>query len=86
MHHLTLYTRSGCHLCEDMKAVVRQVAHQIPLDLEEVDITARPGLEAKYGLEVPVLLIDGRKAAKIRITETQLLRKLAGRKTTLRQD
>jgi glutaredoxin len=86
VHHLTLYTRSGCHLCEDMKAVVLQVAHQVPLHLEEVDITGQPDLEARYGLEVPVLLIDGRKVAKFRISDSQLLRRLRGRARSGRQD
>jgi glutaredoxin len=76
---LTIYSRPGCHLCEEMKAVVTRVARRVPLDLEEVDISGDRELEARYGLEIPVLMVDGRKAAKYRIDEDQLLRVLNAR-------
>jgi hypothetical protein len=62
-----------------MKAVVTRVARRVPLDLEEVDISGDRELEARYGLEIPVLMVDGRKAAKYRIDEDQLLRVLNAR-------
>jgi len=76
---LTIYSRPGCHLCEELKAVVTRVARRVPLDLEEVDISGDRELEARYGLEIPVLMVDGRKAAKYRIDEDQLLRVLNAR-------
>ena len=76
---LTIYSRPGCHLCEEMKAVVETVARSIPISLEEVDISTDASLEARYGLEIPVLLVDGRKAAKYRIGEGELRKLLAGR-------
>jgi hypothetical protein len=75
---LTLYSRPGCHLCDDMKAVVQRVAHTVAISLEEIDISGDQDLEAQYGLEVPVLLVNGRKAAKYRVTEPELRRLLAG--------
>ena len=76
---LTIYSRPGCHLCDEMKAVVRSVARSVPLSLEEIDISTDPGLEARYGLEIPVLMVEGKKAAKYRIGEGELMRILAGR-------
>jgi len=78
---LTLYSRPGCHLCEDMKAVVQRVARAVeaPIKLEEIDISTDADLEARYGLEIPVLLVDGRKAAKYRVTEEELARILRAR-------
>ena len=76
---LTIYSRPGCHLCDDMKAVVVRVAHSIPLAFQEIDISGDPDLERRYGEEIPVLLVDGRKAAKYRITETELRHIVAGR-------
>jgi hypothetical protein len=76
---LTLYSRPGCHLCDDMKAIVRIVSQSIPLTLDEVDISSDPVLEAAYGLEIPVLLVDGKKAAKYRITAEALRRLLDAR-------
>ena len=62
-----------------MKALVRRVARSTPLQLEEVDISTSAELEALYGLEIPVLFVAGKKAAKYRIGEEELRRILAGR-------
>jgi hypothetical protein len=76
---LTIYSRPGCHLCDEMKAIVQRVARTMPISVEEIDISTNPALEAQYGLEIPVLLVDGKKAAKYRIGEIELLKVLAGR-------
>ena len=76
---VTIYSRPGCHLCDEMKALVQSVGRSIPLDVEEVDISTDPALEALYGLEIPVLMVEGKKAAKYRIGEGELRRVLAGR-------
>lgn len=78
---LTLYSRPGCHLCDEMKAVVQRVvrAERVPITVEEIDVSTSEELEARYGLEIPVLLVDGRKVAKYRLTERELIRALAGR-------
>ena len=73
---VTLYTRKGCCLCDDMKAAVRAVGAKIPLALEEIDVDASAQLAVRYGSEVPVLFIDGRKAFKYRVTEKELERRL----------
>jgi len=73
---LTLYSRQGCCLCDEMKAVIRSVSAQIPIELQEIDIDADAALGALYDDEVPVLFIDGRKAFKYRATVDGLTRKL----------
>ena len=76
---LTIYSRPGCHLCEEMKAVVGAVARQIALRLDEIDISSDPALEALYGLEIPVLMVEGKKVAKYRIAEAELRNVLLAR-------
>jgi thiol-disulfide isomerase/thioredoxin len=76
MIQLAIYSKPGCHLCDEMKAVVLRVAAAIPLRLEEIDISASPELEQRYGIEIPVLMIDGKKVAKYRIGEEELRRVL----------
>ena len=61
-----------------MKATIGKVEGRIPIVLEVVDISGDRALEAQYGEDIPVLLIDGRKAAKHRISERQLEEKLTG--------
>ena len=79
MRTLTIYWRPGCHLCEEMKDVVSKVARVVPAQIEHVDISGDPALEALYSLEIPVLLVDGKKAAKYRIAEEDLLKILEAR-------
>ena len=78
---ITIYSRPGCHLCDEMKAVVeRVIARQTPSpDVQVVDISTDPNLEALYGFEIPVLMVNGRKAAKYRVTEEEMTRLLQAR-------
>jgi hypothetical protein len=63
-----------------MKAVVRRVIRgQTEIEVEEIDISNNPELLDRYGLEIPVLMIDGKKAAKYRVTEVELTRMLEAR-------
>lgn len=73
---LTLYSKPGCHLCEVMKGVIQRVASRVPIELDEVDILGDPDLNARYGLDVPVLTAGDRTLAKHRISEEELLRLL----------
>lgn len=76
MWEITLYTRKDCCLCEEMKEVVRKVAGEFPLEVKELDVDSATDLQEKYGNEVPVLFIDGRKAFKYRVTERELKKRL----------
>jgi len=77
---LTIYSKPGCHLCDDMKAIVRPaIADRTDIVLDEIDISTDPELLERYGLEIPVLMIDGRKAAKYRVSSVQLRRMIEGR-------
>ena len=71
-----MYARKDCCLCDEMKAVIREVALKIPIELEEIDVDASAELREKIGEEVPLLFIDGRKAFKYRLTAKELDRKL----------
>ena len=79
MINVTIYSRPGCHLCDDMKDLVRKVARTIPLTLEDIDIYGDDELEEKYGLEIPVLFVEGERVASVRITEDALVRILTKR-------
>ncbi len=76
MWEITLYTRKDCCLCEEMKEVVRKVVGEISLETKEIDVDTAPDLQEKYGNEVPVLFINGRKAFKYRVTEGELRKRL----------
>jgi glutaredoxin len=78
---LTIYSRPGCHLCDVLKATVERAvrASDLEVSIEDIDISTDPELEARYGIEIPVLLVDGRKAAKYRVSEWDVRRMLAAR-------
>jgi glutaredoxin len=73
---LQLYTRRDCCLCEEMKSILCRVADRVSFALEEIDVDTSPFLQEKYGNEVPVLFINGRKAFKYRLTAGELEKRL----------
>ena len=79
MRTITLYTRAGCHLCEDAKKVLQAARRRVAFQLEETDIDQHPELRNRYNEEVPVIAIDGVKAFKYKVTMDELLKKLAAR-------
>ena len=79
MSKVTLYTRAGCHLCDDAKRVLQDARRRSGFEFEEIDIDQRPELCKLYNDEVPVISIDGVKAFKYKVTMDELLKKLAAR-------
>ena len=73
---ITLYTRKECCLCKAMKGVVVPIAQETGASVEEIDVDASPDLQQKYGDEVPVLFINGRKAFKYRVGARELKDKI----------
>jgi hypothetical protein len=71
---VVLYTRAGCHLCDEMRQVLDRYRKHLP-EIEIVEIDADPKLVEKFTNCVPVLEIDGRVRFRGRINEL-LLRRL----------
>ena len=69
---LTLYSRKDCCLCDEMKSVIADVALKIPIEVEVIDVDSADELREKFGAEVPVLFVAGRKAFKYRVTAKEL--------------
>ena len=76
MIRLTLYGRTDCHLCHAMRAVVDTVVRDVPAEIEEVDIDTDAALAARYGDEVPVLLVNGARAFAGRVDAAALRARL----------
>jgi glutaredoxin len=71
---LELYTRPGCHLGNDLRAICERLAEEIAFELTEVNIETDPALQARYEREVPVLFVDGRLVVRFRTSERELRR------------
>jgi glutaredoxin len=77
---VTLYTRAGCHLCDDAKQVLSAARARSDFEYEELDIDRDPELLRLYNEEVPVIAIDRRKAFKYRLDMNEFLKRLAARR------
>jgi glutaredoxin len=73
---VTLYTRPGCHLCEEAKVAIAPLLREFGAVLHEVNIHENAELEERYGNDIPVILIGQHKAAKHRVDITQFRRQL----------
>jgi glutaredoxin len=56
---VTLYTRAGCHLCEEAERVLRAERASASFRLVLVDVDSDPDLAGRYGIRVPVVAVDG---------------------------
>jgi glutaredoxin len=77
MHRVTIYSKPDCHLCERAKEVIVRGRGQIDFELEEVDISQNADLLARYGHDIPVILLDGKEIARHFLRERKLLELLS---------
>jgi glutaredoxin len=73
---VTLYSRPGCHLCDDARAALHRVRQDAPFELEEVDISADDALHARYLERIPVVALDGEELFDYFIDEEALKRRI----------
>ena len=73
---LLLYTRLDCELCREMEIVIEEILPRFQAKLTRVEIDGDSALEAQFGIEVPVLFVNGRKAFKYRCTAHELRKRL----------
>ncbi len=74
--HVDIYSRPGCHLCDEAKDVIERVRRRYPFVLSVVNVEADPALESAYGMEIPVITINGNKAFKYRVEEAEFEKKV----------
>jgi glutaredoxin len=79
---VTLYSRPGCHLCEEAKAVIAPMLREFGAVLREVNIDKDAVLKERYGWDVPVIFIGAHKAAKHRVDLAQFRRQLKEAQST----
>jgi glutaredoxin len=78
---VTLYTRPGCHLCEEARTAVAPLLREFGAVLRVVNIENDAVLEERYGWDIPVIFIGARKAAKHRVDVEQFRRQLQASKS-----
>jgi glutaredoxin len=76
MTAVTLYTRPGCHLCDDAREALERVRASAPFALDEVDITTDDALHARYLERIPVVALDGDELFDHFVDEAALARRI----------
>jgi len=74
---VVVYHADGCHLCERALDVVRGLQAELGFELDEIDITDDPALEAEYREWLPVVEIDGRRRFTYHVQPDALRRAVA---------
>jgi hypothetical protein len=72
-----LYSKPGCHLCDDARAVIASVCAEAGESYDEVDITTSEDLLRAYGEQIPVTFVDGRQHDFWRVAPARLRAALA---------
>jgi glutaredoxin len=76
-----IYSKPHCCLCDEAKAVLERVRERIPFELVEEDVRANPDTFAAWRYDIPVVIIDGHLAFKLRLEEAEVeawLRRVMG--------
>jgi glutaredoxin len=56
---LTLYSKPGCHLCDEARQVLHRIRQELPFTLQELDIESDEHLHRAYFERIPVIALDG---------------------------
>lgn len=72
MKHVILYSKAGCHLCDDARACLDDVAADVPFTLDEVDIRRDDALFERYRYRIPVIVVDGEERLEGRVDCTSV--------------
>ena len=76
---LLLLTRVDCELCEQMLSSLEALGRRVPLPpVRLVDVDGDPQLQRRYGLKIPVLLLEASPICSGRLDENELLAALRG--------
>ena len=73
---VVIYSRPGCHLCQDAKAAILSAGCSDEFELREVNIDEEPRALERYQYDIPVVFINGVKAFKHKVDPKEFKRKL----------
>jgi glutaredoxin len=76
---IVMYTRQGCHLCEEAWEILQRARQRFACTLRQVDVDSDPALAERYGTQVPVVAINGKVHFHGRVNAVLLHRLLRAR-------
>jgi glutaredoxin len=81
--HIVVYTRARCGLCRRAEALVAREARRA-VTVEHVDVDTDPALAARYGVRVPVVVVDGVEVAELELVPGTVRRAVRAARRTPR--
>ena len=78
--HVIIYSRPGCHLCDEAKAAIKQADCSDQFTFEEGNIESDDELLRKYKYDIPVITIDGLETFLHRLTPQEFRQKILATK------
>ena len=78
--HVIIYSRPGCHLCDDAKAAILSAGCSDQFVLEEINIESSDELLNKYKYDIPVITIDGVESFIHRVSSREFREKIISHK------
>ncbi|HXR66494.1 MAG TPA: glutaredoxin family protein [Ktedonobacteraceae bacterium] len=69
---VTFYTKAGCHLCEDARELLEEIAENTEYTLTEIDIRSDPAVFELYRYRIPVIVINEKTLLEGRIEAEEL--------------
>ncbi len=76
-HQVVFYTKAGCHLCDEARELLEDLAAGLSIELTEIDIRTDMQIFEEYRYRIPVIIIDGLATVEGRINLTDLRRAFA---------
>lgn len=71
---VVFYTKAGCHLCDDARDLLEDLAADIPFELTEIDIRSDLSIFEQYRYRIPVIIINDQTIVEGRIDQSDLLK------------
>jgi len=73
---IEVYAKKGCGLCKEAKKTIGKVQNDIPFNFKEIEISQSDDLLRRYSDHVPTIFINGKKAFKFKVDETEFRKRV----------
>ena len=74
--HVVVYSRPGCHLCDEAKATIEAAGEGDEFTFEEINIESDPALLVRYQYDIPVIAINGVETFMHRVDQAEFRKEI----------
>lgn len=67
VHEVVFYTKAGCHLCDEARDMLDDIAADVEYNLTEIDIRSDPAIFEEYRYRIPVIIVNEKSIVEGRI-------------------